>query len=229
MYIKIRNAFWGFSILSCFPLYSWGQIFLFISKQKEAEFYNLINKYPGDWINAHLLLMAGLVLLLPAFNALCHYFKSNKAYPLVQLSTFFTYIYAFSLFGQFTIDLCLIGIFKSPMDDAYHVTDNIRANPTINTLFYDNSQLFFILKYVDFASLSFILLGIALIISKILPKWAIFLFFTALLLTQFGILIDPFYGRIIKRLSYSLFSFSLLPIAIDMLKNKDAHTIPKEN
>lgn len=228
MYIKIRNAFWAFSILSCFPLYSWGQIFLFISKQKETEFYNLINKYPRDWINAHLLLMAGLVLLLPAFNALCHYFKNSKTYPFILLSTLFTYVYAFFLFGQFSIDLCLISIFKLPMDNAYRILDNIQADPIVNALFYDNSQLFFVLKYVDFASLSFILLGIALIISKRLPKWAIFLFFTALLLTQFGILIDPFYGRIMKRLSYTLFSISMLPIAIDILKNKDVHATAKD-
>lgn len=42
----------------------------------------------------------------------------------------------------------------------------------------------------------------------------------AFLLTQFGILIHPFYGRIIKRLSYALISISLLPIAVTILKPK---------
>jgi hypothetical protein len=220
MPIRLRNAFWAICMLSCYLLYAWGQIFLFSSKQKEGEFYDLLNKYPNDWINAHLILMLSMVLLVPTFIALCHYFRNTRSYFLLQLSTFFTYVSAFVLFGQYTIDLCMIALFKLPQETAYRVQDDIQTDPTIRALFYDNSRWLFLLKYADLTLLSQTLLGTAFILSKKVPKWAIVLFFIALLLTQLGILIDPYYGRIIKRLSYALFSISLLPIALDYLKSK---------
>ncbi|MBD2701340.1 hypothetical protein IC229_11875 [Spirosoma sp. BT702] len=218
MPLKLRNLIWIISLISCYPLYACGQLYLFISKQKEAEFYDLIKKHPNDWINAHVLLMLGVVLLIPTFIAFCYYFKNSRAYFLVQLSTVFTFISSFVLFGQFTIDLCLIGVFKMPKETAYEVLNAIQNDPLVKPLFYDNSQIFFLLKYADFTFLAQILLGIAFILSTKIPKWAIILFFIALLLTQFGILIDPFYGRIIKRFSYALFSVSFLPIAAALRK-----------
>ena len=224
MPIRLRNAFWAICMLCCYPMYAWGQIFLFSSKQKEGEFYHLLTKYPNDWINAHLILMLSVVLLVPTFIALCHYFRNTRSYFLVQLSTLFTCISAFVLFGQYTIDLCMIALFKLPQETAYGVLGNIQIDPTIRALFYDNSRVLFLLKYADLTLLSQALLGTAFILSRKVPKWAIVLFFIALLLTQLGILIDPYYGRIIKRLSYALLSISLLPIALDYLKNQGVNS-----
>lgn len=220
MLIRLRNAFWAICIVVCYPLYAWGQIYLFSSKQKEGNFYDLLNKYPNDWIDAHLILMLSVVLLVPTFIALCNYFRYTRSYFIVQLSTLFTCLSAFVLFGQYTIDLCMIVLFKVPQETAYGVLNNIQTDSTIRALFYDNSRLLFLLKYADLTLLSQALLWAALILSKKIPKWAIVLFFIALLLTQLGILIDPYYGRIIKRLSYALFSISLLPIALDYLKDR---------
>jgi hypothetical protein len=217
MILKFRNFIWSISILLSYPLYSIGQIYLFISKQKEAEFYDLINKYPGEWIAAHIFLIISLILLVPAFIGLCNYFKNTRSYTYIQFSTFFIILSIFPLLGQFTIDLCLIEIFKLPKELAYQTLDKIQNNFLISSLFYDNSKLFILFKYADLTLLGQIFLGIALFISKKIPMWAKVIFLIALLLIQLGILIDPYYGRIIKRLSYSLISVSLFPIAISIL------------
>ena len=155
---------------------------------------------------------------MPAFIGLCNYFKNTRSYPYIQISTIFIILSIFPLFGQFTIDLCLIEIFKLPKEIAYQTLDKIQNNFLISSLFYNNSKLFFLFKYADLTLLGQIFLGIALFLSKKIPAWAKVIFLIALLLTQLGILIDPYYGRVIKRLSYSLISVSLIPIAVSILK-----------
>lgn len=218
MIVKLRNCIWSISILLSYPLYSLGQIYLFTSKQKEADFYDLLNKYPNEWITAHIFLIISLLLLIPAFIGLCNYFKNTRSYNYIQVSTFFIILSIFPLLGQFALDLSFIEIFKLPKDMAYQTLDKIQNNFIISSLFYDNSRLFFLFKYADLTLLGQFFLGIALFISKKVPVWAKVIFLIALLLTQLGILIDPYYGRIIKRLSYSLISVSLFPVAINILK-----------
>ncbi len=218
MIVKLKYVFWAISILLSYPLYSLGQIYLFISKQKATEFYDLLNRYPNEWIITHIILLTSLVLLVPAFIGLCSYFKNTQSYNYILLSTLFIILSIFPLFGQFTIDLCFIEIFKLPKEIAYQTLDKIQNNTIVNSLFYNNAKLFFLLKYADLTLIGQIFLGIALLLSKKVPAWAKFLFVIALLLTQLGILIDPYYGRVIKRLSYSLISISLLPIVITILK-----------
>ena len=53
-----------------------------------------------------------------------------------------------------------------------------------------------------------------------LPKWELAIFFTALIITQLGALLDPFYGKVLKRVGYCLFSFAYFPIAVFIFKNK---------
>ena len=125
------------------------------------------------------------------------------------------------LFGQFVIDLSIPGIFQFPEHEANAVLDNIQGDPILHPLFYDNSQLFPLFKYFDLTLLSQVLLGMGLIISKRFPRWGIVVYFVALVLTQYGILIDPFYGRIIKRCSYSIFTISLLPVIVSLLRKSN--------
>jgi hypothetical protein len=218
MFDKLKNLFWAFCILACYPLYSIGQIWLFITDRKEEEFYNILSKHSSDWVNAHLILMLSIVLLIPAYLAINHSNKDKKNHHWFNASVFFIVLASFVLFGQFTIDLCLVELFSLPVETSYAVLDKIQANSIIKALFYDNSQLFFLFKFFDFWSLAHICIIVGLIRSRQLPKWAWVVFFAAMLLTTFGILIDPVYGRIIKRLSYALFSVSFLPIAIHLLK-----------
>lgn len=140
-------------MLLSYPLYSLGQIYLFISKQKESDFYNLLNKYPNEWITAHIFLIISLVLLIPAFIGLCNYFKNTRSYIYIQVSTLFMIVSIFPLFGQFTIDLCLIELFKMPREVAYQALDKIQNNFLISSLFYNNAKLFFLFKYADLSLL----------------------------------------------------------------------------
>jgi hypothetical protein len=87
-------------------------------------------------------------------------------------------------------------------------------------MFYDNSTFLPWLKYADLTFSSHLLLGVAMVVSKKVPAWAIVVFIIAFLLTQFGILIHPVYGRIIKRASYALLSVSWLPIALNIPRSK---------
>jgi hypothetical protein len=219
MFTKLKNSFYAICLLCCYPLYSVGQIWLFQSKQQEPDLYDSITKYPNEWVNAHLFLMAAVVLVIPAYWAISQYFKGSKGSNWANLSGFFICLWSFVLFGQFTIDLCLVDVFSLPKDTAYAVLDKIQANSTTKALFYDNSKIFFLFKFLDFAMLAQIFLGIAMVVSKKIPRWAWVLFFIALILTTVGILIHPVYGRIIKRLSYALFSVSFLPIVMDILRN----------
>lgn len=220
MFTKFKNSFWAISILCCYPLYAIGQMWLFISNQQEGDFYKLITLHSHAWINAHLILMLSVLLLIPAFLGISQYVKDSKYHPWANMGTFFVCLAVFVLLGQFTIDLCLVDIFSLPEDKAYAVLDKIQANATIKPLFYDNSKIFFLFKIVDFWSLAHICLLTGLVLAKRLPKWAVIVFFLAMLLTTFAILIHPVYGRIIKRCSYALFSVALLPIAMNMWRGK---------
>jgi hypothetical protein len=217
---KLKNIFWFVSLVFCYTLYSAGQIWLFISKQNEKEFYNILTKQSSDWVNAHLILMLSLLLVIPAYLGIKEYLKTSKQSNWIDLSIFFICLWSFVLFGQFTIDLCLVEIFHLPQETAYEILDKIQSNAVIKTLFYDNSKIFVLFKFLDFWMIAQICLGIALVVSKKIPKWALLLFFIALLLTTFGIIIHPVYGRIIKRLSYTLISVSFFPIALGLLKKK---------
>jgi hypothetical protein len=217
---KLKNIFWFVSLLVCYPLFSVGQIWLFISKQNEKEFYNILATQSSDWINAHLFLMLSLLLTIPTYFGIKEYLKPGKQDYWIDLSIFFICLWAFVLFGQFTIDLCLVEIFHLQQGTAYEILDKIKANPIIKALFYDNSKIFVLFKFLDLWMIAQICLGIALVVSKKIPKWALILFFIALVLCSFGIIIHPVYGRIIKRLSYTLISVSFLPIALGLLRNK---------
>ena len=135
MILKLKNVIWAVSILLSYPLYSIGQIYLFISKQKEPDFYDLLNKYPNEWVTAHIFLLISLILLIPAFIGLCNYFKNTRSYNYILVSTLFIILSIFPLFGQFTIDLCLIEVFKLPKEAAYQILDKIQNNFLISALF----------------------------------------------------------------------------------------------
>ena len=213
-----KNYFLAFSIISCYPLYSFGQIWLYVANQRSVDFYEKITKHPTEWINAHLILMLAIVLMIPAFFAICRYLNSVWA----QLSVCFITLSSLVLFGQFTIDLCLVEIFNLPETQAYAVLDHIQNNSIIQALFYDNSKLFFLFKFADFALLAQINLGIALFKSPKIPKWALIVFCMAFCLTFFGMLFHPEYGRPIKRIGYSLFGIAFLPIALTIIRRKNS-------
>jgi hypothetical protein len=46
--------------------------------------------HPNGWINAHLILMTGIVLMIPAYLAITNYLKDGKYISLAHLSIFFT-------------------------------------------------------------------------------------------------------------------------------------------
>ena len=129
------------------------------------------------------------------------------------------------MFGQFTIDLCLVEIFKLPKDTAYLLMDKIQTNNVIEPLFYDNSKLFFLFKYLDFWFISQVFLAGAFLTARKLPKWELAIFFVALIITQLGPVIDPFYGKLLKRAGYCLFSFAYFPIAVYIIKNKKSKSM----
>ena len=124
------------------------------------------------------------------------------------------------MFGQFTIDLSLIEVAKLPQDNANMLIEKIQTNAVIEPLFYDNSKLFILFKFLDFWFLSQIFLAGAFLTARKLPKWELAIFFTALIITQLGALLDPFYGKVLKRVGYCLFSFAYFPIAVFIFKNK---------
>lgn len=220
MQTKLKHYFWAMSLLICYPLYSIGQILLLMNMRQESEFYKQLVNHGSEWVNSHLFMMAALLFLIPAFLAINDYLKDTKASFLMQLSLFFTVLFCFVLFGQFTIDLALVPIFQHlGMEQSYSVLDQIQENYYINALFYDNSKLLGIFKYMDIGLWGQLLLGIALAISKKAPKWAVYLFFAVLLTTNFAMLI-PEHGRLIKRISYAFWSISFLPMAWYYIKNK---------
>jgi hypothetical protein len=215
----VEHYFFAASIMLCYPFYAIGQLWLFIYDQKSADFYIKINKFTSDWTNSHLLLLLSIVLMIPAFMAIDRFLNQNRINIWSKASVFLISLAVFVLFGQFVIDLCLVEIFKLPKDQAYSLLENIKSNYIINALFYDNSQIFILFKFFDFALLAQIALGIALFKSKKMPTWALILFFIALMVTFLGILAHPVYGRIAKRFAYALFSVSFYPIAISLIKN----------
>jgi hypothetical protein len=226
MFLHFKNAFWAFCLLACFPLYSLGQILLFFHDQNHKNFYIGLTKYSSTWINSHLILMLSLLLMIPAYLSIGAYLK-NRNYPIwFGLSFFFLILCIFANFGQFTIDLCLVEVFRLPQDQAYQLLEEIQTNSVIETLFYDNSKLFILFKYLDFWFLSQIFLAGAFLTARKLPKWELAIFFTALIVTQLGPLIDPFYGKLLKRAGYVLFSFAYFPIAVYIFKNKRSKSVP---
>jgi hypothetical protein len=220
MQTKLKHYFWAMSLLVCYPLYSIGQILLLMNDRREAEFHTQLINHTNEWVNSHLFMMLSFLFLIPAALAINAYLKESKGAFLMQLSLFFTVIFCFVLFGQFTIDLVLVPIFQHlNMEQSYSVLDQIQGNYFLKALFYDNSMLLGIFKYIDVGLWGQLLLGIALAMSKKAPKWAVYLYFAVLLTTNFAMLI-PEHGRMIKRISYAFWSISFLPIAWYFLKNK---------
>ena len=220
MFLQFKNAFWAFCLLACFPLYSLGQMLLFFHDQNHKDFYIGLTKYSSSWINSHLILMLSILLMIPAYLAIGSFLK-NRNYPIwFGLSFFFLILCIFAMFGQFTIDLCLVEVAKLPQDNANMLIEKIQTNAVIEPLFYDNSKLLILFKYLDFWFLSQIFLAGAFLTARKLPKWELAIFFTALIITQLGPLLDPFYGKILKRVGYCLFSFAYFPIAVFIFKNK---------
>jgi len=224
MFNQFKNAFGAFCLLACFPIYSLGQILLFLHNNNHPDLYIGISKFSSTWIFAHLVLMLSLLLMVPAFLAMGSFLK-NRNYPIwFGLSFFFLMLYIFGMFGQYTIDLCLVELFKLPQDKAYLLMEKIQTNNIIEPLFFDSSRIFFLFKYLDFWFISQIFLAGSFLLTRKLPKWELAIFFTALIVTQLGALTDPFYGKIIKSLGYTLFSFAYFPIAVYIFKNKKNRT-----
>jgi hypothetical protein len=225
MFLQFKNAFWAFCLLACFPIYSVGQIMLFLHDQNQKDLYLSLTNDSSSWVNAHLVLMFSLLLMIPAYLAIGHFLR-NRNYPIwFGLSFFFLILSIFMMFGQFTIDLCLVEIFKLPKDTAYLLMDKIQTNNVIEPLFYDNSKLFFLFKYLDFWFISQVFLAGAFLTARKLPKWELAIFFVALIITQLGPVIDPFYGKLLKRAGYCLFSFAYFPIAVYIIKNKKSKSM----
>jgi hypothetical protein len=114
----------------------------------------------------------------------------------------------------------LIEVAKLPQDNANLLIEKIQTNAVIEPLFYDNSKMFILFKYVDFWFLSQIFLAGAFLTARKLPKWELAIFFTALIITQLGPVLDPYYGQILKRVGYCVFSFAYFPIDVFLFNNK---------
>jgi putative Mn2+ efflux pump MntP len=213
MHTKLKHFFWAFALLACFPLYSLGQLWIFQSQRNGQDFATQLTTDTASWINAHLLLMLGIMLMIPAYLAISNYVRETKGKPWLDWSTLFLGLGTFVLFGQFTIDLLLPTVFASAKEQGYIILEQTQENPIIKACFYENGNVFFLFKYIDVNLFAQLFLGIGLYRSKKVPKWALVIYLIALLATQMGMALGPVYGRIIKRSGYALFSASFLPIA----------------
>ena len=102
MFLQFKNAFWAFCLLVCFPLYSLGQMLLFLHDQNHKDFYIGLTKYSSSWINSHLILMLSLLLMIPAYLSIGAYLK-NRNYPIwFGLSFFFLILCIFAMFLRST-------------------------------------------------------------------------------------------------------------------------------
>jgi putative Mn2+ efflux pump MntP len=228
MHTQIKHIFWATCLLICYPLYSIGQLWIFQSQRDQPDLYTSLSSDASPWVNAHILLILGIMSMIPAYLAISHYVRETKAKSWLDWSTLFLCLGTFVLFGQFTIDLIIPPVFSSTKDQGYTVLEQMQENPVVKALFYDNSQLFILFKFLDLNLLAQICLAVGLVLSKKLPKWALAVFFIALLATQLGMVLGPVYGRIIKRSGYALFSVSFLPIAWFYLKAGLSRAFSKE-
>lgn len=221
MYTKCKNGFWAFCLLVSFPLYAIGQIMLLAYDQTQRDFYLRLTKDSSGWVAAHLIVMLSLIMMIPAFIAIGAFLKNRKHPIWFGLSFFFTILFLFVMFGQYTIDLCLVEVFKLPRDQAHFVLERIQSNPVVEALFFDNSRLFHVLRYLDFWFLGQICLAGAFLVARKLPLWALTLFFMAMILTELGPLLFPVFGKTVRLLGYVFYSPAYVPIAVHLFKNKN--------
>lgn len=220
MFIKTKNAFWAFCLLACFPLYSIGQILLLVHENSPTDLYLKMTRHSQQWTQAHLVLMLSLLMMIPAFLAIGSFLK-NRRHPIwFGMSFLFTILSVFSLFGQYCVDLCMVDIFSLPKDQAMSVYQKIQSNKVTNSLFFDNSQLFSALRYLDFWFIGQIFLAGAFLVARKLPVWSLIVFFVALTLTQLGPLFMPHFGKTAKWVGFAFYSMAYYPIAVYIIQNK---------
>lgn len=200
-----KKYFWVASLIFGYLLFSVGQFWLFFTKSKESGLYERINNYGNDWVNSHLVLLLGVLLIIPATLAINFHLTGKRGKFLTEIGTFFVFLGVFSLVGQFVIDFLLVEIFTLEKTTAYSILEKIQANQLISFLFYSLAGAWFIGQ---------ILVGLGLTFSKSVPPWAIFAFFFGLVVILAGQLIHNLVGKS----GYLLFSIAYLPIAKSLLK-----------
>lgn len=168
---KIKKYFGATSLVFSYLLFSVGQFWLFFTKSKESGLYERINNYGNEWINSHLVLLIGVLLIVPATLAINSYLTEKRGKFLTELGTVFVFLGVFSLVGQYVIDFLLVEVFTLEKAAAYSMLDKIQANQLIQFLFYGLAGAWFIGQ---------ILIGLGLAVSKAVPRWAIFVFFSRL-------------------------------------------------
>lgn len=218
MFHPIKCSSRTLTLLIAYPFFAAGQLWLYFSKVSMPELSDRLTIGSSDWVNAHLLLIISLLLIIKAYLAISDYLRPTKGGWMASLAVFLTAITVFVLLGQYIIDLVFVEVFRLPKDLAQQTMERIQANPVLSALFTGDSSLLNIFRVVDLPLVANALLGASFIASKKIPRWAIWVYFIAFFLSNFGRLLHPEYGILIKRSSYVLFSVAFYPVAIGLWK-----------
>jgi hypothetical protein len=218
LFKPIKYSTSSLSLLACYPVFAIGQVWLLRLSERMNSVHEQLTAGGSAWINAHLLLIISLALIIKAYLAISEYLRPTGGGWAASFAVFFTALSIFALLGKYTVNLIMVEVFKLPKDLALLTMERIHGNAVISALFSGSSSLINILRIIELPMLANILLGIAFIASGKIPRWAIFVFLVALVLTSIGHLLHPIYGPWIRSFSYVLYSVSFLPIATGLWK-----------
>ncbi len=163
-----------------------GQVWLYFIKLKYPDFFERLRHDPTGWIQSHLLLMAGAILLIPATYAL---FKISSKSKLVQAGTVLNIAGISMVIGQYAIDFAFIPVLRMAQNPQ-QVYDGVFSFKILKLMFYDLPAL---------SWLGQLLIALGIVINCTGRLRIVFgLFIAGLLLLLLGEKIHP----IIPRVSY---------------------------
>lgn len=218
MFRPIKCSSRTLTLLIAYPLFAAGQLWLYSSHVQMPALRDRLTIGSADWVNAHLILIVSLLLIIKAYLAISDYLRPTKGGWMASLAVFLTAISVFVLLGQYIIDVVMVEVFRLPTDMAEQTMARIQGNKVLSALFTGESSLLHIFQVVDLPLVANALMGAAFIFSKKIPRWAIWVYFIAFFLSNFGGLLHAEYGVLIKRASYVLFSVAFFPVAIGLWK-----------
>ncbi len=216
MFKPIKCSSRTLTLLLGYPAFAIGQYWLFSLGQSYPQLYDRLTLGGGDWIKAHLLLTVSLLLLFKGYLAISDYLRPTKGGWMASLSVFLTAVSVFVMLGQYAINLVLVEVFKMPREMAEQTLTNIQSNPVIHFLYREPGSSIGGFQYMLLPVVANLLMGAAFFFSGKIPKWAVWTFFAAFLVTNFCDFTRLGFGGWMHYGGYLLYAISFVPVAFGL-------------
>ena len=202
---KIIKLLWAACLPGSFILAGAGILWLYTFRVTEGGFYERLVALESTWINSHILLLAGTILMIPAALGIWRVVGRSKGAWLADIGLVIVMIFSFFLAGQYAIDFVMPLIAKAG-GEALSVHNALFDTPITNILFYNLPETVF---------LGFIALTAALVWSGNIPRNLSIVLVVLWIAVFAGNILDQV---LVARIASLLIGFAFIPVAQKLQK-----------